>query len=183
MSEEIAAVREALVEAITARKLIEKKLKTAKETLETEQDRLADNQSLSRIAAAEEKLTAKIRNLESMIAELETDRMAQQDLEATLKATLFQLENAVPSAQIPNLGNTNQSDEAVDRLENAILEKEAYADLLSSSREKDVKLENLAQEKALDDELAALKEAVKQQQNQEHNKYKDIKIIVTEDGE
>ncbi|MBX9692777.1 MAG: hypothetical protein K2Z81_10360 [Cyanobacteria bacterium] len=179
MTEGIAEVRNALVEAITARKLIEKKLKKAQEELDTEKRRLTEKAALSQMVGAEEKIKSHIHQLELLIAELNADQMAQEDLETQLKATLFKLEHAVPSARIPNIGDPDQADEAMDRFENVILQKEAYAELTTADRKKDVEFEKLAKETSVDDELAALKEQLRQNKND--SDYDDIKIIVTDD--
>lgn len=155
MSEEIAEVRNALVEAVAARKLIEQKLAEAKKELATWQKRTKDAEQFN----ADREVSDKIRQLELLIAEFEADVMAQQDQENTLKKTIKRLENTVPVAPLPDLSNIDAADETIKRLEGKVIESEAYAEL--SDNNKDRKLEEEAKSLSLDQELEALKNTVK----------------------
>jgi phage shock protein A len=173
MSEEIAAVRNALVEAVTARKIIEQKLNSSKDDLAKWQSRARDEKVLADAATSKD-IAARCRQLELLIAELQAELMAQQDLESKLKATLFRLENTVPLMEVPAPGSTKQADAAISRLENAVNHKAAYAELLSSERDKEQKLANLSEQSAIADELAELKRKLKPAEGDDKPEVKDI---------
>ncbi len=162
MSEEINAVRDALVKAVTARKIIEQKLSSAKQDLAKWQRRSA-GQGTAVDAEAGKEIASRCRQLELSIAELEAHRLAQQDLETQLKATMGRLEHRIPTAQIPVLGNLDQAGDTIQRLENSVAKKQALADLLSGEREKERKLAKMSHDAALDDELEALKKKIKEE--------------------
>jgi len=160
MSEEMMHVKNALVEAVTAHKMIEEKLGKARKDLETWRKRL----ELARgQAEVEQQVADRIRQLELLIAELEADLMAQEDLESQLKATIFKLEHSVSIPPPPRMPDFDDGQETIDRLEGRILESEAMAELTSHKDER--KMEDDAKNLALDDELEALKKAVKKKKD------------------
>jgi phage shock protein A len=163
MSEEIVQIRDALVEAVTAQKLIKEKLEKAKKDLETWRNRIAVAQRTGH-AEVEQEVGDRIRQLELLIAEFEADLMAQQDLEHQLKATLFKLEHSVQLPPPPQLPDFEDSDETLHRLEGKILESEAMAELTSHEAER--KVENESKSLALDAELEALKKSIKKKREE-----------------
>lgn len=164
MSEDKIQVRKALVDAVTAQKLIEKKLEAARKEIASLQKLLGHPDPDPSSSASEQNLKAKIRQQELLIAEFEADRLSQQDLEKQLQATLFRLEHSVtiePQAKIGNIDNTRAT---IDRMEGKVFKQEARADL-SSKDHAQHKLKADTEAAAIEDELAALKKSLTQDQD------------------
>ncbi|MDZ4833228.1 MAG: PspA/IM30 family protein [Candidatus Melainabacteria bacterium] len=159
MSEEIEEVNNALIETVTAKKLIKEKLKKAKEELATWHKRADATKAAGQEDLAEE-VAGKIRQLELTIAEYEADVMSQEDQEESLKKTIFRLENGVAMPPPPNLPDLEDGDETIQRMENKIFEAEAFNELSDKSRE-ERKVENDMKSLSLDDELEKLKQSMK----------------------
>ncbi len=158
MTEGMDEVRNALVEAVAARKLIEDKIAHAKDELAQWQKRLEHKDQIAQ-ENLDHEIANRIRQLQITIAELEADAMAQSDLEKQLRATLTRLEHSVPGAPLPDLSHVNDADETLEKLEGKLLESEAYAEL--AANDKDRELEEKTESAELDDQLEALKKAVK----------------------
>lgn len=160
MSEEINQVREALVEAVTAQKLLEEKIAGVREELARWRKR-SEVCSASGDADTVEQIAARVRQLELTIAEFQADFMAQQDLEEQLKKTLSRLQNSVSLPAPPRIPDIDdRADSTIERMETKILEAEAFNEL-SAPNEKEKKLEQEAKSLSLDDELEALKQSLK----------------------
>lgn len=159
MSEDKVQVRKALVDAVTAQKLIEKKLEAARKEIASMQKLLGRPDPDPSSAASEQNLKAKIRQQELLIAEFEADKLSQQDLEKQLQATLFRLEHSVtiePQAKIDNIDSTRAT---IDRMEGKVFKQEARAEL-SSKDNAQHKLKADTEAAAIEDELAALKKSL-----------------------
>jgi phage shock protein A len=163
MSEEIAEVRNALIEAVTSQKLIKEKLDKSKGELETWRKRLAITQKTGP-DDVEKEVTDRIRSLELLIAELEADLMSQEDLEKQLKVTLSKLEHNVNIPPPPSMPDFDDGEETLQRLEGKIFEKEALAEL--SAKDDERKFERESKSLSLDAELEALKKAMKQKKEE-----------------
>lgn len=159
MSEDKVQVRKALVDAVTAQKLIAKKLEAARKEIASMQKLLGRPDPDPSSAASEQNLKAKIRQQELLIAEFEADKLSQQDLEKQLQATLFRLEHSVtiePQAKIDNIDSTRAT---IDRMEGKVFKQEARAEL-SSKDNAQHKLKADTEAAAIEDELAALKKSL-----------------------
>jgi phage shock protein A len=159
MSDELAKLNDALVESVTAQKLIEEKLKKAKEELATWRKRL-ESAKASNQADLVAQVEDRIRQLELTNAEFETDLMAQNDIEADLKKAIFRIEHGVPMPPPPNLPDFDESDATIERMENKIFEAEAFNELSDKSRA-ERKAEEDLKNLSLDDELEKLKQSMK----------------------
>lgn len=159
MSEDKIQVRKALVDAVTAQKLIEKKLEAARKEIASLQKLLGHPDLDPSSAASEQNLRAKIRQQELLIAEFEADRLSQRDLEKQLQATLFRLEHSVtiePRVKIDNIDSTRAT---IDRMEGKVFKQEARAEL-SSKDNAQHKLKADTEAAAIEDELDALKKSL-----------------------
>lgn len=161
MFEDVIRIKNALVEAVTAQKMIQDKLEKARADLETWRKRLAIAQRGGN-SAVEKEVSERIRSLELLIAEFDADLMSQQDLESQLKATLHKIENEVSLPPPPQMPDFDDADETMNRLEGKILETEALAEL--SSRDEKRQAEHDAKNLALDAELEALKQSMRKKQ-------------------
>ncbi len=162
MSEEKTQVRKALVEAIAAQKLIEQKLAKATSELATWKTRAASahdsaNQLMNH-AEVEKDINNQIKTITGLIAELETDRLSQNDLEKQLRATLFRLENSVQVNHSPNIPSLEGTRDTITRMEGKIFEQEARAELSSNEKERQLKASTEAA--SIEDELNALKQTM-----------------------
>src|SRR5271168_2434213 len=101
MDDEVNQARNALVETIAARKLVEQKLSKAKEDLAPWKERLEPLKANNDAVLPE--VEARIRKLELTIAEMQTELMAQGDQEKQLRATIMKLENAVGLTAPPSI--------------------------------------------------------------------------------
>lgn len=153
MTDEKTQVREALVEAIAAQKLIEQKISKAKEDLDRLK-RLADSDH-----EKDPQLETRTRKQQEFIAELETDRLAQNDLEKQLRQTLFRLEHTVVVAATPSLPDLDAPFQTIARLEGKVLQQEALVELTSDDVERRLKAD--AEASSIEDELNALKQSLK----------------------
>jgi phage shock protein A len=163
MSEEMEQLKVALVESVTAQKLIEENLKKAKEDLATWKRR-AESSKNSDQADLVKQIADRIRQLELTIAEYETDLMAQGDIEENLKKAIFRLEHGVAMPPPPNLPDFDEGEATIQRMENKIFEAEAFNELSDKSREQR-KVEEDMKSLSLDDELEKLKKAMKKKQS------------------
>jgi len=159
MSEEIEQVRNALIETVTAQKLIQEKLKKAKEDLATWKKRLEGAKAAAQEDLAKE-VADRIRPLELTIAEYEAELMAQEDQEESLKKTIFRLEHGVPMPPPPSMPDFEEGEETIQRMENKIFEAEAFNELSDKSRQ-ERKAEEDLKSLSLDDELEKLKQSMK----------------------
>lgn len=153
MSEELVRVRQALVEAVAAQKLIDQKLKKVKEDLKQWEGRAAAAQESD--PELHKKALEQAKNLKQLIAEFEADLMSQNDLEKQLKATLFKLEHTVPSAPKIVLPDLSAPFETIQRLEGKILKDEALAKLTEEASDR--QLARQSESSIIEDELEALK--------------------------
>ncbi|MBX9666662.1 MAG: PspA/IM30 family protein [Candidatus Obscuribacterales bacterium] len=165
MSEELAKVRSALVDAVAAKKLIAEKLAKAKDDLAKWRKRLSSVDPVAEPQVAQE-VQVRIRQLEVMSAEWQADYMAQEDLEGQLKQTIFRLEHSVPQAQIAMIPNSDEADATIQRMEGKILEQEALAEL-SAPDDKEKKLDSQLREADLNNELLELKKKLKKDNTKE----------------
>lgn len=162
MSEEIEAVRNALIETVTAQKLVQEKLKKAKEDLVTWRKR-ADAAKASAQEDLAKDVADRIRHLELTIAEYEAELMSQEDQEESLKKTIFRLEHGYPMPPPPNMPDFEDGEETIQRMEGKILEAEAFNELSDKSRQ-DRKAEEDLKNLSLDDELEKLKQSMKKKE-------------------
>ena len=169
MSEEISQIRKALIEAVTAQKIIEKQLAKAREELDTWRKRLtqtgANFSEPNTLSPEESEMCKRIRQTELLIAEFQADLMSQQDLETQLKQTLFRLENGVSIAPPPKIPSIDATLSTIERMEGKVFEKEAYAELTSKDDERKLKL--ATESSAIEDQLAALKTSIHKRQDKE----------------
>lgn len=163
MSEEVIRIKNALVEAVTAQKMIQNQLLKARAELETWRKRLAISQR-GGDGAVEKEVSERIRSLELLIAEFDADLTSQQDLESQLKATLHKTENEVSIPPPPQMPDFDDADETMNRLEGKILETEALAELSSCDGNRQAVRD--AKNLALDAELEALKQSMKKKQEE-----------------
>lgn len=159
MSEEIEEVRNALIETVTAQKLIQEKLKKAKEDLATWRKR-AEAAKASAQEDLGKEVAERIRQLELTIAEYEADLMSQEDQEESLKKTVFRLEHGVAMPAPPSMPDFEDGEETIQRMENKIFEAEAFNELSDKSRS-ERKAEEDLKSLSLDDELEKLKQSMK----------------------
>lgn len=163
MSEEIEQVRNALIETVTAQKLLQEKLKKANEELVTWRKR-ADAAKASGQDDLAKEVADRIRQLELTIAEYQADLMSQEDQEESLKKTIFRLEHGVPMPPPPNMPDFEEGEETIQRMENKILEAEAFNELSDKSRA-ERKAEEDLKSLSLDDELEKLKQSMKKKES------------------
>ena len=159
MPEGIEELRNALIETVTAQKLLQEKLKKAKDDLLTWRKRSEAAKSSAQEDLAKE-VDDRIRQLELTIAEYEADLMAQEDQEESLKKTIFRLEHGVAMPPPPNLPDFDEGEETIQRIEGKILEAEAFNELSDKSHQ-ERKAEDELKNLTLDDELEKLKQSMK----------------------
>lgn len=164
MSEDKIQVRKALVEAVTAQKLIVKKLEAAQKEIASLKKLMAHADPDPSSAASEQNLTKKIRQQELLIAEFEADRLSQNDLEKQLQATLFRLEHSVTITPQPKIDDIDSTRATIDRMEGKVFKQEARAELSSKDRAQH-KLKTDTEAAAIEDELSALKKSLANDQD------------------
>ncbi|MBY0548827.1 MAG: hypothetical protein K2W95_16265 [Candidatus Obscuribacterales bacterium] len=164
MSEDKIQVRKALLEAVTAQKLIEKKLEAAHKEIASLKKLLERPEPEPSSAASEQNLTKKIRQQELLIAEFEADRLSQNDLEKQLQATLFRLEHSVKVTPQPKIDDINGTRATIDRMEGKVFKQEARAEL-SAKDNAQHKLKADTEAAAIEDELSALKKSLAKDQD------------------
>lgn len=157
--EQLANLRQALVEAMATQKLLAQKLEKHRADLALWEKRLAEHSDDDQIKKEAEK---RIPQLKRTMAEIEADMMAQKDSEAQLKATIFRLENKVVSPDYPNVSDLVNTRDTIGRMEKKIMTSEAMAEL---SEDKDRETAAAAEAASIDDELAALKAKMKEKKN------------------
>lgn len=160
MTEEKTQVRKALVEAVTAQKLIETKLVKAQQDLALLKKQLDSAHS----EQERQSFTRQVRQQELMIAEFEADKMAQHDLEKQLKATLFRLENSVKVEAPQKIDDIKETFATIDRMEGKVFRQEARAEL-SGRDNAQHKLKADTDKAAIEDQLKALKDSLKNEQD------------------
>lgn len=150
----LAELRQALLEAVASQKLIEQKISRQRSELDTWQRRLEHDQVQGQGADAVE-IGKRLSKIKLEIAQLETEKVSQNDVERQLKATIFKLENSVQNPDYPDLSKLSDPAKTITRMEKKILEGEAFAEL---SENKELKLAQQADANSIDAELARLKQ-------------------------